>query len=163
MKKKGINTDKIWSNITDLIIKTIICGDPHVNVAVKTYVKRKYSVHELFGFDIILDENFKPWIVEVNISPSLNSSSPLDVSVKGQMIADLLKISGYMIPDPKDMAKADGKKTFKRLPKCLTFNKKIQPQTLSTDEKSKHQYYIQRHSDEVRIDLFFKFLKSIPK
>ncbi len=82
-----------------------------MNVQVKTHVKRKYSVHELFGFDVILDENFKPWIVEVNISPSLNSSSPLDVSVKGQMIADLLRIAGYCIPDPKDMAKAEGKKT----------------------------------------------------
>jgi len=41
----------------------------------------------------------------------LNSSSPLDVSVKGQMIADLLTIAGYYIPDPKDMAKAEGKKT----------------------------------------------------
>jgi tubulin polyglutamylase TTLL4 len=44
-------------------------GDPHVNVLVKGYVKRKYSVHELFGFDVILDENLKPWIIEVNISP----------------------------------------------------------------------------------------------
>ena len=42
---------------------------------------------------------------------SLNSSSPLDVSVKGQMIADLLRIAGFMIPDPKDMSKAEGKKT----------------------------------------------------
>lgn len=24
LKKKGVNTDKIWDNITDLIIKTII-------------------------------------------------------------------------------------------------------------------------------------------
>ena len=39
-------------------------GDPHVNLAVKTHVKRKYSVHELFGFDVILDETLKPWIVE---------------------------------------------------------------------------------------------------
>lgn len=44
-------------------------GDPHVNVLTKTNLKRKYSVHELFGFDVILDENLKPWIVEVNISP----------------------------------------------------------------------------------------------
>lgn len=40
-----------------------------MNVLVKTNLKRKYSVHELFGFDVILDENLKPWIVEVNISP----------------------------------------------------------------------------------------------
>lgn len=43
-----------------------LSADPHVNVLVKTHVKRKYSVHELFGFDVILDENLKPWIVEVS-------------------------------------------------------------------------------------------------
>ena len=69
LHSKGINTEKIWENITDLVVKTIIIGDPHVNVLVKTNLKRKYSVHELFGFDVILDENLKPWIVEVNISP----------------------------------------------------------------------------------------------
>jgi tubulin polyglutamylase TTLL4 len=77
---------------------------------VKSNVKRKYSVHELFGFDVILDENLKPWIVEVNISPSLHSGSPLDITVKGQMIADLFNLAGHMIPNPKDLAAAEGKK-----------------------------------------------------
>lgn len=112
-------------------------------------MKRKFSTHELFGFDVILDENLKPWIVEVNISPSLHSSSPLDVSVKGQMIADLFNLAGHMLPDPKELAKQEGKKSFKKIPKLLTFNKLALPQSLSNDEKSKHQYYIQRHNDEV--------------
>lgn len=118
---------------------------------VKTHLKRKYSTHELFGFDVILDENLKPWIVEVNISPSLHSSSPLDVSIKGQMIADLFNLAGYMIPDPKEIAKEEGKKTYKKIPKLLVYNKSVLPQQLSNDEKSKHQYYIQRHNDDVRI------------
>ncbi len=87
-------------------------GDPHINVLVKTNLKRKYSVHELFGFDVILDENLKPWIVEVNISPSLHSSSPLDVSVKGQMISDLFNLAGFMLPNPKELAKSEGKKRW---------------------------------------------------
>lgn len=44
-------------------------SEPYVNNLVKMYVRRPYCCHELFGFDIMLDENLKPWILEVNISP----------------------------------------------------------------------------------------------
>jgi hypothetical protein len=39
----------------------------------------------------------------------------------------------------------------KQLPKILVHNKCILPQQLSNDEKAKHQYYIQRSAEEVKI------------
>ena len=44
-------------------------ADAYINVLTKANVRRKFCVHELFGFDVILDEQCKPYIVEVNISP----------------------------------------------------------------------------------------------
>lgn len=85
-----MNTDKIWDQIKDVIIKTIIAVEGHINAQVKAHCRRKYCVHELFGFDILLDDNLYPWVLECNISPSLHSNSKLDINVKGEMI----KVSG---------------------------------------------------------------------
>ncbi|NXC02025.1 TTLL4 polyglutamylase, partial [Orthonyx spaldingii] len=104
LTQKGVNSEAIWEKIKDIVIKTIIASEPYVNSLVKMYVRRPYCCHELFGFDIMLDENLKPWILEVNISPSLHSSSPLDVSIKGQMIRDLLNLAGFVLPGMDSMA-----------------------------------------------------------
>ncbi|NWV34355.1 TTLL4 polyglutamylase, partial [Grantiella picta] len=104
LTQKGINSEAIWERIKDIVIKTIIASEPYVNSLVQMYVRRPYCCHELFGFDIMLDENLKPWILEVNISPSLHSNSPLDVSIKGQMIRDLLNLAGFVLPSMDSVA-----------------------------------------------------------
>ena len=58
----------------------------------------RYTGYELFGFDVILDDTLKPWLLEVNISPSLHSNSPLDLAVKGPLIAEVFNIVGYHLP-----------------------------------------------------------------
>ncbi|XP_027253046.1 tubulin polyglutamylase TTLL4 isoform X3 [Cricetulus griseus] len=103
LSQKGINSDAIWEKIKDVVVKTIISSEPYVTNLLKLYVRRPYSCHELFGFDIMLDENLKPWVLEVNISPSLHSNSPLDISIKGQMIRDLLNLAGFVLPNMEDI------------------------------------------------------------
>uniref|UniRef100_A0A6I8NXR2 Tubulin tyrosine ligase like 4 n=1 Tax=Ornithorhynchus anatinus TaxID=9258 RepID=A0A6I8NXR2_ORNAN len=102
LNQKGVNSEAIWEKIKDMVVKTIIASEPYVTNLLKLYVRRAYSCHELFGFDIMLDENLKPWVLEVNISPSLHSNSPLDVSIKGQMIRDLLNLAGFVLPHVED-------------------------------------------------------------
>ncbi|XP_039700724.1 tubulin monoglutamylase TTLL4 isoform X3 [Pteropus medius] len=103
LSQKGVNSDAIWEKIKDVVVKTIISSEPYVTSLLKMYVRRPYSCHELFGFDIMLDENLKPWVLEVNISPSLHSNSPLDISIKGQMIRDLLNLAGFVLPNTEDI------------------------------------------------------------
>ena len=42
----------------------------------------------------MVDENFKPWLLEVNLSPSLSTDTQLDFKVKGGLIADLFTVVG---------------------------------------------------------------------
>jgi len=44
----------------------------------------------------MIDEKLKPWLIEVNLSPSLACSSKLDVKVKGKLLADLFTLIGII-------------------------------------------------------------------
>jgi len=57
-------------------------------------------VLELFGFDILIDDMLKPWLLEVNLTPSLGCDSPLDVRLKSALITDLLTLVGIAAVDP---------------------------------------------------------------
>jgi tubulin polyglutamylase TTLL4 len=46
--------------------------------------------HELFGFDIMLESDLKPYLIEVNISPSMASSSQLDRDIKGELTGRMI-------------------------------------------------------------------------
>ena len=47
---------------------------------------------ELYGVDILIDEHLKPWIIEVNASPSLTASSPTDYELKFGLLEDMLHV-----------------------------------------------------------------------
>ncbi len=81
---------------------------------------------ELYGFDILLDANLKPWLLEVNVCPSLSSSSPLDKRIKTMLLIDTLHLVGVQPFDRKKVEKdADtyNKKRLLGLSKCKPLNK----------------------------------------
>jgi len=40
----------------------------------------------------MIDENLKPWLLEVNYNPSLSANTPLDWKIKSNVIIDTFKI-----------------------------------------------------------------------
>ena len=94
----GVDTDKVWKDMCDIIVKTIMASDGVVSSSVKANVAQRSCVHELFGFDVMLDNNLKPSIIEVNISPSLHSASQLDRDIKGRLLRDVFNLAGFRLP-----------------------------------------------------------------
>jgi hypothetical protein len=59
------------------------------------------SCYELFGFDILVDENLKAWLLEINISPSLKYSCDVDYGVKRALTRDIFNLVGFTASDIK--------------------------------------------------------------
>lgn len=45
---------------------------------------------EILGFDVILDSHLRPWLLEINHTPSFTTDTPLDSLIKKNCIRDAL-------------------------------------------------------------------------
>lgn len=60
----------------------------------------------MYGFDIMIDKALKPWLIEVNILPSLAAASPLDRKIKQQVVSQMFHLLGTVSHDRSDLPKA---------------------------------------------------------
>lgn len=86
--------DLLWSRIYDVILKSIISGEHYVLGAIKKLNLHRSNCFEVFGYDILIDSELKPWLLEVNLSPSLACESPLDTTIKANLISDTFNMVG---------------------------------------------------------------------
>lgn len=70
MSKHGSERiNKLFYEIQMVIIKSLLSIE-------KIMINDKHCF-ELYGYDIMIDENLKPWLLEVNASPSVQDPAPL--------------------------------------------------------------------------------------
>ena len=85
-KQFNADTTKLMAQIKDLTIKTILSAQPHISQTYKNYQIDDYEnslAFEILGFDIMLDQNCKPILLEINHAPSFATDSPIDEKIKG--------------------------------------------------------------------------------
>jgi len=80
----GVDVSLLWGRIVELVLCSLD--------AVHDCFPPQPTCFELFGYDVLIDEHLKPWLIEVNASPSLARDNPLDCVVKEALIADTLAL-----------------------------------------------------------------------
>ena len=77
-------SDKCFDEIKNIIyislksVQNVIINDKHC--------------FELYGYDVLIEDNLKPWLIEVNASPSLSTTTESDRLMKMNVIRDAFNI-----------------------------------------------------------------------
>lgn len=95
IQKQGVNTEKLWKEIDRVIALTMIASSSFIAqragiVCPNPGYPRCFQV---LGFDILLDTNWKPWIMEVNYRPSLEFGTMDEKNLKVAMLKDVMRIA----------------------------------------------------------------------
>ena len=80
----AVATQKLFEGIQFILI--------HSLKSVKDVIQNDKHCFECYGFDLLIDETLKPWLLEINASPSLSITTKPDRVLKTKLIHDLLSV-----------------------------------------------------------------------
>ncbi|VIO98615.1 Tubulin-tyrosine ligase family protein [Brugia malayi] len=124
LQSNGIDTNLLMVRVEDVVLKALFSVQGQVAAASKNVVHSK-CCFELFGFDILIDSSLKPWLLEVNLSPSLSCDTPLDLQLKSSLVCNVLTLAALpLLPQ---------KYTEGRFPTCATFCTSSRKRYMSKD------------------------------
>ncbi|XP_071966876.1 probable tubulin polyglutamylase TTLL9 isoform X4 [Engystomops pustulosus] len=83
-KHGPVAVETLFQNMDNIFIKSL--------QSVQKIIINDKHCFELYGYDILLDEDLKPWLLEVNASPSLTASSQEDYDLKCRLLEDTLHV-----------------------------------------------------------------------
>jgi tubulin polyglutamylase TTLL9 len=75
---------QLASDIDNVILTSIL--------SVQRIMIQDKRCFELYGYDILFDSQLKPWLCEVNASPSLTADTPSDYQLKFDMFNDMFDV-----------------------------------------------------------------------
>ncbi|XP_048727639.2 probable tubulin polyglutamylase TTLL9 isoform X8 [Ostrea edulis] len=83
--KHGVDAvRKAYKGIDNIIIKSL--------QSVQKIIINDKHCFEMYGYDILFDSDLKPWLIEINASPSLTASGKEDYELKFGLLNDLLNV-----------------------------------------------------------------------
>ena len=85
---------QVWREVDDVIVKTLCAATPAMCDACPPTGGSDPRCFQLFGFDVLLDADARPWLLEVNGDPGIRTESPIFMAINAPMVADLLNLIG---------------------------------------------------------------------
>jgi tubulin polyglutamylase TTLL6/13 len=122
LEKKGYPVEEMWTKVKDIVVKTLCSVQPalaHTYRSCRPSDASNAMCFELLGFDILLDSRCRPVLLEVNHSPSFETSTPLDRKIKGTVIRDTILMlnldkTDKAVFEQKNRAKIEERSVFRR-------------------------------------------------
>ena len=87
----------MWRRVGRILAKTFLSVEPKLTKRARKYVRYKTNSFELLGFDVLIDKDLKPWVIEANPDPDLTAHKGFELAlrVKTQMLSDMFTVLGY--------------------------------------------------------------------
>ena len=76
LKGQGLPAHEYWSDIKDIIAKTMIAGQPHLQHEYRVAQPHNIASNmcfEILGFDFMIDDRNKVYLLEINYTPSFST------------------------------------------------------------------------------------------
>ncbi|KAI8434175.1 hypothetical protein MSG28_012291 [Choristoneura fumiferana] len=143
---QGIDLDRLWHSIDQVIVKTIISAWPILKHSYHACFPSHDMVHacfEILGFDILLDHKLHPYILEVNHSPSFHTDTALDREVKEGLLTDTFTMLNIWQCDKRRVLEEDRRRIRDRLLQTNKFAEFTPGEENKEPEKSPWQTQIQ--------------------
>ncbi|XP_070803359.1 protein monoglycylase TTLL8 [Pituophis catenifer annectens] len=87
LQKRGLG--HVWCNIIYPSMKKILI---YIMKMAQEQVEARRSSFELYGADFILGSDFKPWLIEINSSPTMHPSTPITMDLCAKVQEDTIKV-----------------------------------------------------------------------
>ncbi|CAF3334922.1 unnamed protein product [Rotaria socialis] len=145
----GYDIAKLWTEIDDVIIKVLISAHPILKHNYRACFPNHYrgsACFEILGFDILIDRKLKPYVLEVNHSPSFTTDSKLDREIKDALIYDTLLLMNMPAADKRRFIEEEKKRVKDRL--FQRINKKDKYREEQEDLAQRWQKEIEKWEDD---------------
>ncbi|KAH0790226.1 Tubulin-tyrosine ligase family protein [Histomonas meleagridis] len=100
LKQMGYDIDALWERIDRAIVLSVISAYGFLSkFEDEECPNLGYSrCFQIVGFDVLLDKQLKPYVLEINFRPSLKCNTMNSHTLKQNMLMDALKIAAPLMP-----------------------------------------------------------------